>query len=148
MSSVYFTSSIESPLCLFATFRSGDDMHVEFLDDGRRLRLLFVVDSNEIKFWLLNYYWEIQIIFSFITERILLKIQTFRNQPMIKCHPRRTNVCWFWWRHGLIKVSINVDLSATFYGASTLIHFDVQILCANKQNFFLLNRVECSFIEL
>lgn len=48
MSSVYFTSSIESPLCLFATFRSGDDMHVEFLDDGRRLRLLFVVDSNEI----------------------------------------------------------------------------------------------------
>ena len=48
MSSVYFTSSIESPLCLFATFRSGDDMHVEFLDDGRRLRLLLVVDSNEI----------------------------------------------------------------------------------------------------
>ena len=48
MSSVYFTSSTESPRCLFATFRSGDDMHVEFLDDGRRLRLLFVVDSNEI----------------------------------------------------------------------------------------------------
>ena len=85
---------------------------------------------------------------SIITERIVLKIQTFRNQPMIKCHPRRTNLCWFWWRHGLIKVSINVGLSATFYGASILIHFDVQILCANKQNFFLLNRVECSFIEL
>ena len=48
----------------------------------------------------------------------------------------------------LIKVSINVGLSATFYWASILIHFDVQILCANKQNFFPFNRVECSFIEL